>query len=165
MKTKTFQGALCALASALLCATLAQAAPITGTVTNKTNNKPSAGDTVVLVDVQAGMSEAATATTNASGKYSLEAPGMGPYLIRVSHQGGTYFIAAPQAGGSGDVNVYDVAAKVDGVNIDADMFLIEAAAGTLRVHERILVRNTSLPPKAQFSNNTFEDGAAHRCRA
>ena len=26
----------------------------------------------------------------------------------------------------------------------------------LRVHERFLVRNTSLPPRAQFSNNTFE---------
>lgn len=140
----------------LLAATLAQAAPITGTVTNKTTNKPSAGDTVALVDVQAGMSDAATATTNSSGKYSITAPGVGSYLIRVNHQGGTYFIAAPQGDAPGDVNVYDVAAKVDGVGIDADMFLIEAAAGTLRVHERILIRNTSLPPKAQYSNNTFE---------
>ncbi len=139
-----------------LSGTLSQAAAVTGTVTNKTTNKPSAGDTVVLVDVQAGMSEAATATTNAAGKYSLDAPGMGPYLIRVSHQGGTYFIAAPQGGAPGDVNVYDVAAKVDGVNIDADMLLIEAGGGTLRVHERFLIRNTSLPPKAQFSSNTFE---------
>jgi hypothetical protein len=147
----------CALVLALfLAGALAQAAPITGTVTNKTSNKPSAGDTVVLVDVQAGMSDAATATTNSAGHYSLNAPGMGPYLIRVSHQGGTYFIAAPQGGGSGDVNVYDIAAKVDGVSIDADMLLIEAAAGTLRVHERYLIRNTSLPPKAQFSANTFE---------
>ena len=140
----------------LLTGAMAQAAPITGTVTNKTTNKPSAGDTVVLVDVQAGMSEAATATTNSAGKYSITAPGMGPYLIRVNHQGGTYFIAAPQGDGPGDVNVYDVAAKVDGVSIDADMYLIEAAAGTLRVHERILIRNTSLPPKAQYSDKTFE---------
>src|ERR1035441_6563136 len=104
MNTRTPQIFLSSLASALLLAgTLAQAAPITGTVTNKTNNKPSAGDTVVLVDVQAGMSEAATATTNSAGHYSLNAPGMGPYLIRVNHQGGTYFIAAPQGGGSGDV--------------------------------------------------------------
>jgi hypothetical protein len=140
----------------LLAGAVAQGAPITGTVTNKTTNKPSAGDTVVLVDVQAGMSEAATATTNSSGKYSIVAPGMGPYLIRVNHQGGTYFIAAPQGDGPGDVNVYDVAAKVEGVSIDADMYLIEAAAGTLRVHERILIRNTSLPPKAQYSDKTFE---------
>lgn len=135
---------------------LANAASFTGTVTNKTNGKPSAGDTVVLVDVQAGMSDAASATTNSAGKYTLESPGMGPYLIRVNHQGGTYFIAAPQGGGAGDITVYDVAAKVDGVGIDADMLLVEAGGGMLRVHERYLVRNASLPPKAQFSNNTFE---------
>jgi hypothetical protein len=139
-----------------IAAVSAQAATITGTVTNKTTNKPSAGDTVSLIDVQAGMSEAASATTNASGEYSLDAPGMGAYLIRVNHQGGTYFIAAPQNGGPGDVTVFDVAPKVDGVSIDADMFLVEAAGGMLRVHERFLVRNTSLPPKAQFSDNTFE---------
>ncbi len=134
----------------------AHAATITGTVTNKTTNKPSAGDTVSLIDVQAGMSEAASATTNASGEYSINSPGMGAYLIRVNHQGGTYFIAAPQNGGPGDVTVFDVASKVEGVSIDADMFLVEAGGGMLRIHERFLVRNTSLPPKAQFSDNTFE---------
>jgi len=134
----------------------ASAASITGTVTDKTTNRPSAGDTVVLVDVQAGMNEAATATTDSSGQYSFDAPGMGPYLIRVTHQGASYFIAAPQGGAPGNVTVYDVAAKVDGVAIDADMYLIEAAGGMMRVHERFLVRNTSLPPKTQFSDNTFE---------
>jgi hypothetical protein len=132
------------------------AAPITGTVTNLTNGKPSAGDSVDLIDVQAGMADVAHATTDSRGRYSLNAPGVGSYLVRVNHQGGTYFIAAPQGGASGDVNVYDVAAKVDGVSIDADMFLIEAAAGMLRVHERFLIRNTSLPPRAQYSDRTFE---------
>lgn len=140
----------------LLSGALVQAATITGTVSNKTTGKPSSGDTVVLVDVQAGMSEAANTTTDSRGHYSLESPSGGAFLIRVSHQGGTYFIAAPQGGGPGDVSVYDVAAKVDGVGIDADMILAEAAGGMLRVQERYLVRNTSLPPKAQFSNNTFE---------
>ena len=132
------------------------AASITGTVTNKTNGKPSAGDAVDLIDVQAGMADVAHATTDANGHYTLNSAGMGSYLIRVNHQGGTYFIAAPQSGASGDVSVYDVSAKVEGVSIDADMLLIEAAGGMLRVHERYLIRNTSLPPRAQFSNNTFE---------
>jgi hypothetical protein len=145
-----------AVAVFLVLASATYGATVTGTVTNKTFNKPSAGDTVALIDVGAGMSEAASATTNASGQYSIEAPGMGPYLIRVNHQGGTYFIAAPQGGGSGDVTVYDVAAKLDGVSIDANMFLVEAAGNMLRIHERYLVRNTSLPPRAQFSDNTFE---------
>ncbi len=142
--------------SLVLSGSLGYAATITGTVTNKTNGKPSAGDTVVLVDVQAGMADAATTTSDAHGRYSLQSPGSGAYLIRVNHQGGNYFIAAPQGGGPGDVGVYDVAAKLDGVAIDADMILPEAAGGMVRVQERYLVRNTSLPPKAQFSSNTFE---------
>jgi len=142
--------------SLLFSSALAHAATITGTVTNKTNGKPSAGDTVVLVDVQAGMAEAASTTTDAHGHYALESPGAGAYLIRVNHQGGTYFIAAPQGGSPGDIAVYDVAAKVDGIGIDADMILPEAAGGMVRVQERFLVRNTSLPPRAQFSSNTFE---------
>jgi hypothetical protein len=140
----------------LLTGALAHASSITGTVTNKTNGKPSAGDSVVLVDVQAGMADAATTTTDARGHYSLDTPGGGAYLIRVTHQGATYFIAAPQGGGPGDVTVYDAAAKVGGIGIDADMILAEAAGGMVRVQERYLVRNTSLPPKAQFSSNTFE---------
>lgn len=142
--------------SLLILGSFAKAATITGTVTNKTTGKPSQGDTVVLIDVQAGMAEAARATTDAHGHYSLESGTAGTALIRADHQGGSYFIAAPQAGGSGDITVYDVAAKVDGVGIDADMLLAEAAGGMLRVQERYLVRNTSLPPRSQFSANTFE---------
>ena len=145
-----------AILGLLLSGALAQAASITGTVTNKTSGKPSPGDTIVLVDVQAGMADAATTTTDAKGHYSLESPGGGAFLIRAVHQGAAYFIAAPQGGGSGDIAVYDVAAKVDGIGIDADMILAEAAGGMLRVQERYLVRNNSLPPKAQFSSNTFE---------
>jgi hypothetical protein len=132
------------------------AATLSGTVTNKTSGRPSSGDSVALVDVQAGMADAASASTDAQGRYSLQTPGAGPYLVRVTHQGASYFIAAPQGGAPGDVTVYDVASKVEGVGIDADMLLVEADAGTLRVQERYLIRNTSQPPRAQYSNNTFE---------
>src|SRR3954466_604857 len=100
----------------LLFAALAQAANVTGTVTNKTTDKPSSGDQVVLVDVQAGMADAATATTDSKGQYSLQLPAganSGAFLIRVTHQGASYFIAAPQSGTGGDVTVYDVSPKVD----------------------------------------------------
>ena len=104
---------------------LAQAAPVSGTVTDKTTGKPAAGDQVVMLDVQAGMSEVAHATTDAKGHYSLNGPGDGPYLVRVTHQGAGYFIAAPPGGGSGDIPVYDVAAKVQGVRIEADVIEAE----------------------------------------
>jgi len=117
-------------------ATTALAASISGTVTNKTNGRPSAGDAVDLVDVQAGMADVAHATTDSNGRYTLNNSGLGSYLVRVNHQGGTYFIAAPQAGASGDVSVYDVAAKVDGVSFDADMLLIEATGFLGQIRRR-----------------------------
>ena len=108
---------------------MAQAATVSGTVTDKTTGKPAAGDAVVLVDVQAGMAEVAHATTDARGKYTLTLPGNSPYLIRVTHQGAGYFIAAPQGGGPGDIPVYDVAAKVQGVYIEADVIEVETENG------------------------------------
>ncbi|MGB6744947.1 MAG: carboxypeptidase regulatory-like domain-containing protein, partial [Terracidiphilus sp.] len=135
---------------------LAQAAPVSGTVTDKTTGKPAAGDQVVMLDVQAGMSEVAHATTDAKGHYSLNGPGDGPYLVRVTHQGAGYFIAAPPGGGSGDIPVYDVAAKVQGVRIEADVIEAETDNGQLKVNERYFVHNTSVPPITQWSPKSFE---------
>lgn len=141
---------LAALCS-LLAASLAQAATYSGTVTDKTTNKPSSGDTVVLVDVQAGMGEMAKATTDAGGHYSLKAPGNGPYLIRVTHQGGQYFIAAPESNAPADIPVFDVAAHVDGVSIEADVLEVEADGGQLKVTERYFIHNTSQPPRTEYN--------------
>jgi hypothetical protein len=59
-KFKRFLSPSFAVSILLFACALARAATVTGTVTNKTTDKPSAGDDVVLVDVQAGMNEAAT---------------------------------------------------------------------------------------------------------
>jgi hypothetical protein len=135
---------------------IAQAASVAGTVTDKTTNKPAVGDSVVLVDVQAGMDEVAKAVTDGKGHYSLNEPGAGPYLVRVTHQGAAYFIAAPQGAGPGDIPVYDVAAKVSGVFIEADVLELETANGQLHVNERYYVHNTSSPPTTQWSAKSFE---------
>jgi hypothetical protein len=135
---------------------LAQAATITGTVTDKTTGKPASGDTVVLVDVQAGMSEVAHATTDARGHYSLNKPGSGPALVRVTHQGAPYFIAAPEGSAPGDIPVYDVAEQVTGVTLDEDVTaIVDAANGQLQVVERYLVHNSSAPPRTQWSPRSF----------
>jgi Carboxypeptidase regulatory-like domain len=129
---------------------LAHAATVSGTVTDKSTGKPVAGDKVELVDVQAGMSVAATATTDGSGRYTLNKPGNGPYLVRVTHQGSPYFIAAPESG-PGDIPVYDAAPNVSGLAIEADVFECEAENGKLQVLERYLVRNSSSPPRTQYN--------------
>jgi hypothetical protein len=142
--------------SLLLTGAWAQA-QITGTVTNKTTGKPAAGDAVVLVDVQAGMGEVARATTDSGGHYKLTKPGQSNYLVRVTHQGATYFIGAPEGGAAGDISVYDVAAKVDGVVIDEDVIgIVESVNGQLRVVERYAVHNSSMPPRTQWSPRSFE---------
>ena len=143
--------------SLLLAGALAQAAPITGTVTNKTTGKPASGDTVVLVNPMTGMSEIARTTSDARGHYSLNAAINGPALVQATHQGAGYFIAAPQGGSPGDITVYDVAAKVDGVAIDEDVVgVVEASNGQLRVVERYSVHNTSMPLRTQWSPRSFE---------
>lgn len=140
----------------LLAGALAQAATIAGTVTNKTTGKPAVGDPVVLVEPMSGMSEVASTKTDGRGHYSLNEPGSGPYLIRVTHQGAGYFIDAPHGGAPGDVPVYDVAAKVQGVFIEANVIEVEAENGQLKVDERYYVHNTSSPPTTQWSKKSFE---------
>ena len=142
--------------SMLFAGAVAQASTVTGTVTNKTTGKPAAGDPVVLVDVQAGMGEVAHATTDAKGRYTLTEPGNSPYLVRVTHQGAGYFIAAPQGAAPADITVYDVAPKVEGVSIEADVLEVESDNGQLRIAERFFVHNTSSPPTTQWSAKSFE---------
>ena len=155
MKSIRFNTSIFAF-SVFFAGAMAQAATVSGTVTDKTVSKPAVGDTVVLVDVQASMGEVAKATTDAKGHYSLTEPGSGPYLIRVTHQGAGYFIAAPQGAAPGDIPVYDVAAKVKGVYIEADVLEVEAVNNELHVNERYFVHNTSTPPTTQWSQKSFE---------
>lgn len=142
--------------SFLFACALAQAATVTGTVTDKTTGKPAAGDTVVLVEPMSGMSEVGHTTTDAQGHYTLNLPGSNPHLIRVTHQGAEYFADVPKDGGTDDVSVYDVAAKVQGVSIDTDILQIEAQNGQLSVDERLFVHNTSSPAFTQYSAKSFE---------
>jgi hypothetical protein len=144
------------LALSFLLSALAQAATVTGTVTDKTTNKPASGDPIVLVDVQAGMGEVAKATTDSKGHYALVEPGSGPYLVRVTHQGAGYFIAAPDGATPADITVYDVAPKVQGVFIEADVMELETANDQLKVTERFFVHNISTPPTTQWSAKSFQ---------
>jgi hypothetical protein len=142
--------------SLLFAGAMAQAATVTGTVTDKTTNKPAVGDAVTLLEPMLGMSEVGSATTNAQGRYSLNLPGSSPYLVRVTHQGAEYFIGAPQGGGNGDISVYDVAAKVEGITIAEHVTGIETDNGQLRVVERYDIHNASSPARTQWSKQSFE---------
>ena len=151
---KTFLRA--AASGILFTGALAQAAQVTGTVTNKTTSKPAAGDTVALVEPMAGMAEVAHTKVDPSGHYSLTRNNNAPVLVKVTHQGADFFADVPQDGTVREVFVYDVAPKVDGVSIEADVFEIESDHDQLRVIERFFVHNTSMPPRTQWSQKSFE---------
>jgi hypothetical protein len=134
-------------------------------VTNKTTGKPSAGDTVTLIRLAQGMQEVTHTTTDAHGRYTLEVPDDGLHLVRVTHDLANYFHPATAGTTSVDLDVYDGAAKVKGVNSEAQVLKIESdPSGTsLHVVESFFLKNDSNPPMTQFSKQPFDfwlpDGA------
>ncbi len=136
----------------------ALAETITGTVTNKTTNKPSGGDDVVLIRLAQGMQESTRAKTDSKGRFTLEVPDAGTHLVRVTHDKANYFRAAPPGTESVEIDVYNAAPKVKGISSEADVMRIETEAGDKNLHvvENFFVKNDSTPPMTQFSDRPFE---------
>jgi hypothetical protein len=144
------------LAAACFVTAVAAAASISGTVTNQTVNKPSAGDTVSLIRLQQGMQVAAQTKTDASGHYTLNVSDADPmHLIRVTHQGADYFQPAPPGRTTVNVDVYDVAAKVKGVTTEADVQRYETDGNALHVTENFFINNASSPKMTQFGPHAY----------
>ena len=149
---------------ACLCATLvllcgfAAAQSVTGTVTNKTNNKPSAGDDVVLLQLAQGMQELARTKTDSHGRFTIQVPGQGLHLLRVTHDKANYFQPVQPGTDTVNIEVYSAAPQVQGVTLDADVMRIETGAGanTLRVVEHFFVKNDSSPARTLMSDHPFE---------
>jgi len=146
---------LCAFFFMIAGASAAVAAPISGTVTNQTTKKPSAGDSVELMRL--GMQLAAKTTTDARGHFTLDATDGAPmHLLRVIHEKATYFRPVPSGTSTVNVDVYDVAEKVEGVSTEADVSRIEASPNGLSVIENFFVKNASSPPRTQFGPRAYQ---------
>jgi len=146
---------LCAIFVIIAGGSAAVAAPISGTVTNQTTKKPSAGDSVELMRL--GMQTAAKTTTDAQGHFTLDVTDGAPmHLLRVIHEKATYFRPVPSGTSSVNVDVYDVAEKVEGVSTEADVARIEASPNGLSVIENFFVKNASSPPRTQFGPRAYQ---------
>ena len=151
----------------LLCTLLlasASAQTLTGTVTNSTTKKPAAGDDVVLLSLGQGMEESGRTQTDAKGNFSVKLDNAtSPHLVRVIHQGVTYHRMAPPGTTSVEVQVYDVAKKVEGISVTADVMRFQAQGNELQGIRLFAVNNASDPPRTQMSDQSFEfylpDGA------
>jgi hypothetical protein len=135
---------------------VAFAQSLTGTVTNGTTNKPSSGDDVVLLSLVNGMQEADRTQTDAKGNFTLKLDANGPHLIRVIHQGVTYHHMAPPGTTSVEVQVFDVAKKVTGIQVTADVMRFQAQGNELAGVRLFAVNNASNPPRTQMNDQNFE---------
>lgn len=143
--------AILALPTSLLAAT------ISGTVIDRTTGKPAAGDTAVLLDLQQGMQESARTTIDAQGHFSFTVPSTaGMHLVRVDHQKADYYGPVPPNTSTVNIDVYDVAPKVAGIQVYADVTRMQTDAQGLNVTENYFVRNKSNPPMTQYSGHAFE---------
>jgi len=134
------------------------AANLTGVVTNRTAGKPSAGDTIAVINTAQGMDEIAKTTSDGSGKFQVIAPDGGQILLHITHGGADYFKSVPPGGTSVDIDVYDSAAKIEGITGEALVLRAETdpEGKTLNVAENFFVQNASAPPRTQFGGNTFD---------
>ncbi len=146
------------LVTAILLFTAASfAATITGTVTNGTTNKPSAGDEIILIKLAAGMEEVGHTKTDAQGKFSFTfADDNAPHLVRAIHQGVTYHKPAPPGTNAVDLEVYEASPEVAGVTAIADLMYIQAGKGQLGITRIFAVDNKSKPPRTQMNDANFE---------
>ncbi len=135
----------------------ATAQTLTGTVKNSTTGKPSAGDEVVLLKLGQGMEESGRTTTDAKGHFSFKLDdAQAPHLVRAIHQEVTYHRMAPPGTTSVEMEVYDVAKKIDGIQVVADIMRIQAQQGQALITREFGVQNTSNPPRTQMNEKNLE---------
>jgi 5-hydroxyisourate hydrolase-like protein (transthyretin family) len=142
----------------MLCAATALAAPLTGTVTDRTTGKPSAGDTIAVINTAQSMNELAKTTSDAQGRFHVNAPDGGQTLLHVTHRGAEYFKSVTPGASSVEIDVYDSAAKIDGISGEALVLSLEtdASGKTLQGDENFGVMNASAPPRTEVGGNTFD---------
>ncbi len=144
-------------ATLLLFTGLAAAQTLTGTVKNATTGKPSAGDEVVLLSLGQGMEEAGRTKSDAKGNFSFKLDNaQSPHLVRAIHEGVTYHRMAPPGTTSVEVEVNDVAKKVEGIEVVADIMRVQVEQGQLEVMRAFAVENNSKPPRTQMNERNLE---------
>jgi hypothetical protein len=147
----------------LFSSALVSAQTLTGRVTNGTTGKPAAGDNVALISPDQGAEEVAHTRANTSGRFTFQVPDAGRHLVRVIHQGVTYYSMAPPGANSVEVQVFDVSSSTANVTVTADVMRFQAKDDELQGIRLFALKNTSNPPRTQMHGKDFEfflpDGA------
>jgi len=143
----------------LLCSA-ASAQTLRGVVTNRTTNRPSTGDEVLLKKVGNGMEDAGSATSSGKGEFRFNTPSnQAQYVIWVKHEGVTYTAVVPPGARTAAVQVFDTAKEVKEVRVVERIIFLQTAQGndrSLGFEELYTLTNTSKPPRTQSGGNTLE---------
>jgi hypothetical protein len=148
---------------AVLCAGLA-AAPfrrqekITGRVLNGTTHQPVANQLVQLLVPRGGMQQVAAATTDASGRFSLDAQGSAGApiaMVQAVYQDVNYRTRV-NPGEPAELSVYETTHTAPALRIPSARILVQAEGQRVRVQELFAVENPSQPPRTYLnSDGTF----------
>jgi hypothetical protein len=130
----------------LLLSVSAASAAVTGTVINRTTNKPQAGATVVLnLLSQQGITMIDQAKSDAQGHFSINQnlPSGGPSLLRTAFDGVTYNHMLPPGSASSDimVDVYNSSTTPGAAKVSKHMILFQPSAGQMVINETYLYAN------------------------
>ena len=136
-------------------ATLA-ADTVTGVARNRTLGQFASGDDVILLRLDQGMQEEARTKTDSQGFFTLKVqfPDKA-HLLRVLHQGVNYDQQV-SAGDAVSVDVFDSAARVQGLAGSIEIIRTGTKGDQLHVSDMIEIRNDSSPPLTQAGERTFE---------
>jgi hypothetical protein len=149
--------AVCAVLAFGLSTPAFSANTLTGKVTNGTTGKPAAGAEVILLKLSEGMQEEARTKSDAQGRFELPVQAADvPHLVRVVHQKVNYHRPAPPGTSSVDVQVFDSAAKLEGISANVDLMRVQAQGGLLQVTEMVAVKNESKPPRTLMGERTLD---------
>jgi len=139
----------------IACSLSATAQVLTGTVTNRTLNKPAGGDDVILLSLDKGMEEQARTKTNAKGEFRFNkarTPNV-MYLVRVHHQDVNYNEPVVPGANNVQVTVYDSKLAMPEIKLLDQSEVYQAKEGSAQVVELFRLSNASNPPMTQ---PTFE---------
>lgn len=135
-----------------LTASFANAGTLSGTVINRTTGKPEPNVALDLLSPTQGMTELATAASDAQGHFSVtkDSIGIAPVLIRATFHDVSFNTFSPPGRPNVEVEVYDVSKDPKSISVPSHIVIFQPQESKLLGAEEYTVDNNSQPPSAFF---------------
>ena len=140
----------------LFLSSASEASSVVGRVINRSQNRPSAGDDVVLYSVDQTMHEIARTQSGPDGSFQFENPKNISYLVAAFHQGVSYHTKTLHGDGPVEVTVYDAAQNVSGILDGSHTLFVHPENREVGITEFALISNQSSPPRTLAGIQTFK---------